>query len=301
MAVQSSSTYCSVKASRRFLEGESLYCIFILNFINIFTLGNISRSLQEVVRKLDTEFSNITKILLIILDNMKISVKHIKYHISLPPGYISVCISPLWDEIEKTIDVNRDTMKDLFKALHMHLWNFLDYYLLENLINGYGNKDLKTRMQKYADKIENFKQNTLLVQFFEHKCWRMYNRDIPEYLNMDIKFNREDLTLAQLDTFRKELTCKYLPFPIDYTSWIFYRDFKRCIQVSWFIPELLSPSLRKNVKALRTLFKEYGVCLVKLEEDNFYSVDYEQGELSKFITKFIYLDVRFYILTINHS
>ena len=190
-------------------------------------------------------------------------------------------------------------MEDFFKALHMHLWNFLDYYVLENLINSYGNKDLKTRMQEYAAKIENFKQNTLLDKFFEYKCWRMYNGDIPEYLNMDIKFNREDLTLAQLDTFRKELTCKYLPFPIDYASWIFYRDFKMgCIQVSWFIPELLSPSLRKNVKVLRTLFKEYGVCLVKLEQDSFYSVDYERGELSKFITTFICQDARFYILTI---
>ena len=215
------------------------------------------------------------------LNNTKISVEDIKCHISLPAGYINDCISPLWEDINKKIDVNH-TLKDLFKALHMKLWNFLDYDLLESLIKAYGSIYLKIRMQNYVAEMEDFKQNTLLIQFF--KCWRRYNGDIPAYINMDVKFEREDLTLADVDQFRKGLKCDHLPFLIEYASWIFHRDFEMgCIQVSWFIPELLSPSLRKNIDVLRTLFKEYGVCLVKLKEDTIYSVDYEPGELSKFI------------------
>ena len=262
--------------------------VFILNYIVISTLGNTSTNLRAVAHELDTEFTAIVLTLLEELNEKKISVKDIGSKISFPPSFISFFISPLWGKIKKNIDLNRDSMEDLFNKLHLELWNYLDYNLLKNLIDIYGSECIRTRMQNYVTNIEYFKHNTTVKQFFESNCWRKYNGNIPEYINMMVKFEKKDFTLADLDSFRYGLTAKPLPFLTEYASWIFYRDFTEgCIQVSWFIPELLSPSLRKNIEVLRPLFIEYGVCLVKLEEDSIYSVDYEQGELSKFITKCI--------------
>ena len=233
-----------------------------------------------MVCNLDDEFTELSLNLLTHLENTNVTVKQLKGRISLLPGYISVCISPLWNKLRKNVEEVGDTMIDLFTAVHMQLWNFLDYYLLEHLIKKCGSENLKERMCEYLVKINCFKKNTLVIPFIE--CWDGHNRDIPEYIDLEVKFELSDITLADLDRFRKKMKRKCLPFLSDYASGMFYRYFnKGCVHISWFILERFSQLLRKNIEALHSLFEEYHVCLVKLKGDNLYSIDYKLMKLGK--------------------
>ena len=233
-----------------------------------------------MVCNLDDEFTELSLSLLTHLENTNVTVKQLKGRISLLPGYISVCISPLWIKLRKKVEEFGDTMIDLFTAMHMQLWNFLDYYLLEHLIKKYGNENLKERMCEYLVKINCFKKNTLVIPFIE--SWRGHKHDIPEYIDLEVKFDLSDITLADLDRFRKKMKHECLPFLLDYASGMFYRYFnKGCVQVSWFLLERFSQLLRKNIEALHNLFEEYHVCLVKLKGDSIYSINYKLMKLGK--------------------
>ena len=210
------------------------------------------------------------------------TVKKLKVHVSLLPGYISVCISPLWNKLQKKVKEVGNVI-ELFTAMHMQLWNFLDYYLLEHLIKKCGSDILKERMYKYVVKIDLLKKNTRIIPFIQ--CWDGHKRDIPEYIDLEVKFDKINITLADLDAFRKRMMRKCLPFLSDYASGMFYRYFnKGCVQVSWFLLERFSQMLSQNIKELHSLFEEYHVCLVKLKGDVIYSIDYKLMKLGKLMT-----------------
>ena len=209
------------------------------------------------------------------------TVEQVKKRISIPPEKVWVLISPLWNKLQKKKVEVSDTVTKLFEAMHMELWNFLDYYLLEHLIKKFGSVNLNKIMHEYVDKIEIFKKKTFVVPFFE--CWDGHKPDIPDdYVDLNVKFNLNNITLADLDKFRRKMEYTCLPFLLDYASGMNYRYLKKgCVQVSWFLPERFSQMFRKNINTLHSLFEEYHVCQVNLRGDSIYSIDCKLMKLGK--------------------
>ena len=94
-----------------------------------------------------------------------------------------------------------------FEHLNLYCWNFLEYHVLENLIESKCSEDLKENMSKYAKDIERFKQKTTISEFF--KCARhlVKIRTIPprfKRLVVEHNIDPDINTLADLDAFRKD-------------------------------------------------------------------------------------------------
>ena len=126
---------------------------------------------------------------------------NLKLHLDILPSYLAVSITPLWKKLFEKIQPE-EGMKDLLKAMHSYLWNFLDYDLVQYLVKILGNEALQTRMKDYADKMELFKANTNVIPFM--KCWNGYiNCDMHNYVTIVVKHDLNNCKLATLDEFRK--------------------------------------------------------------------------------------------------
>ena len=57
-------------------------------------------------------------------------------------------------------------------------WNFLNFGLLEHIINKFGNEDLKQKMKSYKHDLQSFRKSTRLYDFIN--CWPVLGETPPE-------------------------------------------------------------------------------------------------------------------------
>ena len=233
-----------------------------------------STSLAAAIDYFENEFSELAMKLLWHLkkNNMKVEVL-LTYTVVLPfSSYIYVY--PIYKQICRKIKPN-DTLESLFAVLNGEIWNILDYHLLECYIKKFGTQNLKQRMIQYIYDLNEFKKSTSVSHFM--KCWEVFT-DIPDYEEMKVKFNNNQMTLADLDEFRKRLKKKSFPYILQ-EWWSYHRGFEEgCFVVCWLLPDQLKLLLKENIPYLHNLFMEYKVVEVILGDVSVYDC---QHTLSK--------------------
>ena len=214
--------------------------------------------------KLELRFSDLAESLLSHLKSFGVCVEKLTSLMSILPRSINVYVFPMWQKICKRINSD-ETLDSLFAILNMEIWNILDYNLLEYFIKRYGSRDLKRRMNGYISKLVRFKKYTLVTEFI--KCWDGHNRDIPDYEEVKVKFDKRSLTLADLDVFRKNLMRKCFPSLLNFAGWTYYKHFEEgCFMVSLLLPEQLAMLLKEHINSMCMLLEEYQVKEVILRE-----------------------------------
>ncbi len=214
-------------------------------------------SLSDKIGALESKFMDLAQGLLAHLKNSNFQVERLTSCISLLPRSINIYVFPMWKKICKKV-ADDETLNSLFTILNMEIWNILDYKLLEHFIKKCGNQNLIREMGKYISELEKFKKGTLVVDFIE--CWEGHNREIPDYDEVKVKFDKHCLTLAQLDAFRKTLARKCIPSLLDYAGWIYYKHFQGgCFVVSWALPSQLVLLLKHHIRCMHRVLVKYGV------------------------------------------
>ena len=98
---------------------------------------------------------------------------------------------------------NAEDIAEIFDILERH-WNWSDYYLLQRLVDEFGNNSLKQEMNKYLEELEQFERTTTIQVFRSAvKRWKHpYNfskatiileKDAAECTLYDIRQLKEDL------------------------------------------------------------------------------------------------------------
>ena len=126
-----------------------------------------------------------------------------------------------------------------FEHLNLYCWNFLEYHVLESLIESKCSEELREKMSKYARDVEKFRRKTTISDFI--KCARhlVKKRTIPprfKKITMDHVINPDVYTLAELDAFRKD-TLESLHLKLSECAFQVYRIKYGSIIVKWMIPE----------------------------------------------------------------
>ena len=89
-------------------------------------------------------------------------------------------------------------------------WDFLNYGLLEHVINQCGSADLKQQMQDYVDELSTFKQTTRLCDFI--KSWPCRDDGPPEdrlkKVVIKMKHDWSQCTLQDVDPYFFILECQ---------------------------------------------------------------------------------------------
>ena len=102
------------------------------------------------------------------------------------------------------------SLNNLWARLGIY-WNFLNFDLLEHLVNGFGSKDLKQKMGSYNRNLQSFRKATRVCDFID--CWPSRvepppGKELKEFVTK-VGYNWEDCTLEDLDMLQGVITHKF--------------------------------------------------------------------------------------------
>ena len=112
-----------------------------------------------------------------------------------------------------------------FQHLNLYCWNFLDYHVLESLIESKCSEDLREKMSKYAKDMETFQQKTTVSDFIKCAHHVVKKKTIsPRFKKVTLEhaINPDIYTLAKLDAFRKD-TLESLHLTLSECAFLVYR------------------------------------------------------------------------------
>ncbi len=97
-----------------------------------------------------------------------------------------------------------EAIEDIFFHLNFYL-SFIDFSLLEHIINHFGSSDLKKKMSQYSMDMVQFRKTTTVAEIFPHLSGRP--EPPPEYVKLEMEFdyNPHTYTLEDLEQTRLKL------------------------------------------------------------------------------------------------
>ena len=167
---------------------------------------------------------------------------------------------------------NATSIEEIFGVFNLGVWSYLNYGLLQHLVEVYGNNEMKDMMQEYATSVEVFRKETPLKVFWEASpngdC-----PDVPSNLRRDLlkitfKHGNQNptTTLEEIETFRRDITNK---FSLPEFVMILAHIEKGCVATIWFVPPSVAVIL-KDEKQIAEFLKQHHILEMKIEDSTIY-------------------------------
>ena len=161
------------------------------------------------------------------------------------------------------------TFESIWSILNLY-WDFLNYGLLEHVINKCGSEDLKQQMQDYVDELSTFKHTTRLCDFIE--SWPCRDDGPPEdrLKKVVVKMNHEwsQCTLQDMESFMKALIHKFFLPEFDV---LLQKAERGCVCVTWLTSPSVATLLQQNLANIETeFFKKHGIDAVTIDGQDVY-------------------------------
>ena len=158
------------------------------------------------------------------------------------------------------------TVGDLLCRLSLY-WNFLNYNLLQHLVDMFGDEQLKHDMEDYVEALKVFRANTKLCDFIDN--WPLRGQKPPEADLRELVIKRvmdkkwEKCTLEDVETIEETLTHKFL-LP-DFVLHLGESE-KGCVCLTWYIPAPIAKMLQEDFPYTETeFFKTHGIERVTID------------------------------------
>ena len=172
--------------------------------------------------------------------------------------------------IQDNLKIDEETtFDDLWMKLAFY-WNFLNFDLLEHVINKFRIEDLKQKMESYKDELQSFRKATRLCVFVN--CWPLNGEMPPETEFREfvtkIDLDWENCTLEDIETkrrifIRKFLLPEYALQPGEIT--------KGCIAITWLVPAPFVNDLQKDIKGTTSeFFKKERIITITIDGQECY-------------------------------
>ena len=166
----------------------------------------------------------------------------------------------LYSEIEKY-----NNMLSIWHRLNTY-WDFLNYTLIENLVEKFGDSDLISKMQDYKKDLKEFRHKTHLCDFAKYHTKyteKVTEGDLKE-LVVKLKQRWEECTLEDLEKLKENITHKFFLPSFLMTIRTFGNN---SIIVTWVIPSMIATSLKRNLENtdIREFCKENGIESIHLD------------------------------------
>jgi len=161
------------------------------------------------------------------------------------------------------------TFESIWSILNLY-WDFLNYGLLEHVINQCGSENLKQQMQDYVSELSTFKGTTRLCDFIE--SWPCRDDGPPEdrLKKVVIKMKHEwsQCTLQDVESFKKALVHKFFLPEFDI---LLQKAERGCVCVTWLTSSSIATLLEQNLANIETeFFKKNGIDAVTIDGQDIY-------------------------------
>ena len=154
-------------------------------------------------------------------------------------------------------------------------WDFLNYTLLEHLVNKFGDDTLKESMLRYKDSLSEFRHNTRLCDFARHFKDQVNKCFVGQELmkKLEVKFDKkwEDCTLEDLEKWKESITEKLL-----LPSYVLTLETSEsgCVSVTWAIPAMFAESVMDmDTTHMREFCVERGILSLRINGREYVSID----------------------------
>ena len=135
-----------------------------------------------------------------------------------------------------------ETVEDIFLHLNFYL-SFIDFSLLEHIIEYFGSDGLKQRMRQYSLDMSQFRKETTINEVIPYLPRKSHTP--PGYSKLEIKadFDIETSTLEDLDLYRKQFASEFLLSQLT----LCLMDVKKSsLLVTWLIPSAIVQPLKEG-------------------------------------------------------
>ena len=121
--------------------------------------------------------------------------------------------------IVDTVSDKLETKGTLTKFPNSSLWNFMDYHLMEYIIEKFGSEDLKSDMTQYKRDLLTFENGTTIFQLIQ--IWDFAPKDDP---TATVKIDKDPkcVTVSELDMLRKKFCGEFWPRLSKYASHVLH-------------------------------------------------------------------------------
>ena len=162
-----------------------------------------------------------------------------------------------------------ETFAKIWSILNLY-WDFLNYGLLEHVINKCGSEELKQQMQDYVDELSAFKQATRLCDFIN--SWPCRDDGPPEdrlkKVVVKMKHEWSQCTLHDVESFMKSLVHKFFLPEFDI---ILQKAEEGCVRVTWLTSPSIGTLLQQNLANIETqFFKKHAINVVTIDGQDIY-------------------------------
>ena len=164
----------------------------------------------------------------------------------------------------------------IFGIFNLSIWSFLNFGLLQHIVEVYGDNELQQRMLKYTTSVEAFRKQTTLEVFWKVHPVTRECPEIPTNLRESLKritFKHGNLdptttTLNDIERYRQDLARQY-SFP-DFT--IILEDIEKgCVATIWLVPPSLAAKLADEIQRGNVTFLEqHNILELKIQESTVY-------------------------------
>ena len=226
-----------------------------------------ARDIGRITEELESHFSDIADCTSDYLSEKRIEIKKIKTRLASMPvknkKMHEEFLDELWENISKMSD---PTLEDAWVKLGKY-WDFLNYSLLEYLIEKFGDKELAERMEEYKRRLREFRCSTCLRDFaqqFKEVNKTLVDENVTKSLEVKLSKNWEECTLEDLEMWKENIT-QILLLP---SFVVILRDIDSgCISITWTIPALYASSLMEEVKRmeLRVFCEEHEIMWISID------------------------------------
>ena len=228
-----------------------------------------SHTVGSTIKKLEKQFSSLQRRLSSELNaNSNVSPEILLESLTLLP-------IALRDEYQKFVLGNlqtlekADTIRKIFHHLNPQL-TFIDYGLLEHIIDEFGSRKLKGDMSAYTEAVQVFLDETTVQQLMDH--WPG-QQDIPphfERLMAVIDADPGTYTLRKLDNLRKKF-CSAIRLS-EIVLVLIGVGRKSSFVLSWVVPSIFVPYLKSVISSLRSFYQRERIFSVTVGRQRLYSI-----------------------------
>ena len=151
-----------------------------------------------------------------------------------------------------------ETFAKIWSILNLY-WDFLNYGLLEHVINQCGSEGLKQQMRDYVDELSTFKYRTRLCDFIN--SWPCRDDGPPEdrlkKVVVKMKHEWSQCTLHDVESFKKALVHKFFLPEFDI---LLHKAEMGCVCVTWLTSPSTATLLQQNLANIETeFFKKHDI------------------------------------------
>jgi len=216
---------------------------------------------RGLIKELESEF--ITIVLMAHEDMKKNEVDAGQLRLSFVN--LPVDLDNKFDYFKKEIKNNliaATSVDDIFFTISDY-WDFLNYFLLEHIIDQHASANVREKMAKYVQNIRDFGRKTKLQIF--SKAHERIPREVDKQFRQMVTEHDMDWATATLEDIDKFRNDKNSELSLSKFALHIYKVTRGSVEITWLVPQSLVAHIRKSINRSSPFLRNHNVTKLTID------------------------------------